>query len=162
MILALTLALGWETLFKCYDPAVSNPKCDVRCHPHLADIGLSGQLGCDTVLPQFGGIGTTFTINVHRNRCMAVGPIIQQDSTVFIVASTSFDPAPPYAPPLGWLWVGPPLRVWYRTANAKGVASASFPIPSDPTLIGSSVYFQAFVDDAGVCRESTGGRLTFE
>lgn len=152
--IALTLALGWETLFKCYDPAVSNPKCDVRCHPHLADLGLSGQLGCDTVLPQFGGIGTTFTINVHRNRCMAVGPIIPAGTMVAIVASLTFDPAP-----TGLLWIGPPLKVWVRSANAGGVASASFPIPNDPTLIGSSIYFQAFVDGG---RTSTGGRLTFE
>lgn len=159
LLLALLADPGWETVHRCYEPSFAPNRCDVRAHPHLSDIGLSGQLGCDTLLPQFGAIGTTLLINVHRNRCQKVGAVITPGSPVIVYAGLSFVDPSVFTPGLGWVFVDQVVAQRMDTANAQGVATVQFQIPNDPALVGLELYFQAFVNDAGVYRESTGGRL---
>lgn len=160
--LALLAILGWTDLFQGWlqptDPS------DVRVHPHLADIGVPGQLGCDTDFAQFGEIGSTLRLWVHRNRCMTVGALLPQGTATIIVASAGYLDPPTYDPAAGWGWTDPAqtIGVFFGTpADAEGFSHVDIDIPDDPGLVGLKVYLQALALTDPV-RESSGGELTIQ
>ena len=162
MILALAVA-GFSTVFSLFDDPTGP---DVRMHPHLTDIGFPfGQQDiCDTEHPEFGQVGTTLRLWIHKNRCQAPPPdikILEPGAPVAVFVTTGFLATPTYDPAAGWTWIdaSTTVAVLTTTAMPDGRAVVDLVIPDAPSLVGSVVYMQAVVIESDEVRESTGGRL---
>lgn len=166
LMLALAQSPGWEDVGLCYSEATD--PCDVRVHPHWADLNLPGhQGGCDNgPFPEFGQIGTTLRLWTHRNRCEHDGDFLPEDTLVATVLATGFLSTPSFDPVAGYGYLdGTVIGTWWDVVEdepieQEGFAHVDIAIPDDPDLIGGVAFVQSlcFLPDDSI-RESTAGRV---
>lgn len=166
------LLLGWVLSQPAKDLPFDQP--DLTLHPHTDQETTGQQNPCGTG-PQAtctfswdcGSVGTTFDLFLHRVRCQDTPGV---PPSVMLPVGTPCYLFVGGGPDLthtvnGWSLVSSVVAVWPATAFAQGgqgVARWTSSIPSDPTLAGQRVYFQAGASIPGGWRESGGGYLEIE
>ncbi len=154
---------GWTTGPFCWQIPLNEDPCRRHLHPHLSDLGISGQKQCTAYLPQFGELGTTLRLWAHFERCK-IGSTLVPAGSICVFLASLMPEIPAIRNENGRLFVSLDpqhfLGAWRRTATAQGQALLEIQLPSDPAFIGLTTYWQAvFIEPGGIINETSPGTL---